>query len=238
MNRNPTNQPAIILYERGAPYHPHLSPETNRLLSTPITQEEKFEFENRIKDNTSYPYIETNISLNDNSFSFKAFLSDGRDYSYSKRGEQLRYSECRGEICVILTQKNILAIGNSSIGWANIGLHNELHYKVKLGVRAGFVVSERNIYFYNLYSNIWEKIGLEQEVVHAVANKNDLATIITSRRIIAINLSNGAMTEQTLTVRNVNRFEIKENFINFFTGAEIYIYEANSEMFTQKDILN
>lgn len=230
---NPKNE---IIFPGNERFVPHPNQQVERLLNEPISLEEKFKYKGTTADQTSYPFYETNISISEDPFFIHGFLSDGRTYKFSKRGEKIRYSECKGEVCLVLTDRNLLAIGNSSIGWAKGNFYGEERFKIKMGNRCGFVVTERSIHYFNLYTNEWKTIGLEQEVVQDVSNKNDLASIVTSRRFLGIDLPNDRSEEETLTIRNVNRFEIKDRFINFYSGPKLYIYEQSNNSFTESDL--
>jgi|JI8StandDraft_1071087.scaffolds.fasta_scaffold04441_7 hypothetical protein len=194
---------------------------------------EELKFKDKIADRTAYPFIETSISLNLGWYAYQAFLSDGRMVEYSTRGEKQKYQECFGEICMILTDRNLLGISNYIPSWSKSSLHNEEIFRIKIGAKAAFVITERNIYVYNGIWNEWEKIGLESESVLGISNKNDLALIITSKRIRAIDLATNEVQEQNVSLKPILRYEIKSRVIDFFSYDRVFQYQANLNQFEE-----
>jgi hypothetical protein len=196
--------------------------------------ETDYEFRDKIKDETAFPFIETNISVNLGSYFFKSFLQDGSVLSYSPQGEKELFHNCRGILCLVVTNKNILGVSNNSSVWSKGNFYGDINFKFKLGNQAGFVVTDRNIYLYNGILNEWERISLKGESVLAVSNKNDLAAIVTSRRIIAFSLTNKNSTETSLKNRNISHYGIKEDTIHFYSFDKVFKYEKDSNEITEE----
>jgi hypothetical protein len=196
-------------------------------------RKEDYKFIDKISDKTSYPFIETNISLNSGWYAFQAFVYDGRKIEYSTRGEKQKHQECLGDICLILTDRNFLAISNFVPEWSKSAIHNEEIFKTKLGSKAAFIVTERNVYLYNGFLNEWQKFGLEAESVTGVSNKNELALIITTKRIFAIHLPTNQMEETSTALKPISRFEIKSDIIDFFSYDRVFQYHAKLNQITE-----
>ncbi|TGL57770.1 hypothetical protein [Leptospira jelokensis] len=193
-------------------------------------------FSNIPNDKTAYPFLQTTINFVEAHFAFKAFLSDGTEVSYSTRGEHVRYSKCYGEICIIVSQKNVLGVSNSSTEWEKGHIFGEERYEVAMGHRAALVASDRKLYLYNSYTNHWETISLEQETLRGFANLYDKVAIITSRRILVVDLPSEAQFEQNLLLRGIYQFEMRDGFINFYSGDKLWMFRHQTEAFEEVDL--
>lgn len=192
-----------------------------------------FLYEDKIADRTSYPFVETNISLNSGWYAFQAFLYDGAKISYSTRGERNLFQQCSGDVCFILTDRNFLGISNYASEWSKSSFYNEGVFKSKFGNKAFFTVTERNVYLYNGYLNDWVRIGLESENVVGVSNKNELAVVITSKRIFFFQLPNQQVLEIGIIAKPISRFEIKTDTIECYSQDRVFQYDAKSNQSTE-----
>lgn len=193
-------------------------------------------FSNAPIDKTAYPYIQTTINFVEGHLSLKAFLSDGTEVAYSTRGEHVRYSKCFGDLCIIVSQKNLLGVSNTSTEWEKGHFFGEERYEVAMGHKAALVASDRKLYLYNSYTNRWETISLEQETLRAFANLYDKVTIITSRRILVIDLPTEMQFEQNLLLRRISQFELRDGFINFYAGDKLWMFRHQTEIFEEVDL--
>lgn len=194
-------------------------------------------FSNAPTDKTAYPYIQTTINFVEGHLSLKAFLSDGTEVAYSTRGEHLRYSKCYGDLCIIVSQKNLLGVSNTSTEWEKGHIFGEERYEVAMGHKAALVASDRKLYIYNSYTNHWETISLEQETLSAFANLYDKVAIITSRRIIVLDLTTEMQYEQNLLLRRISQFEMRDGFINFYAGSsKLWMFRHHTETFEEVDL--
>lgn len=213
---------------------------SQNLINSPSMEEKKanFIYSDSIKDLTSYPIFETNISLNLGKYSYRSFLANGNSISYSLRGEKEIFSKCSGDICIIVTNKNFLGISNFSGDWQKGYFLNEDQYKTKFGNVAAFIVTERDLYLYNGLLNKWEEFSLEGEQVLGVSNKNDLACIVTSKHIIAINLRLDTKSKMNTSHRNINAYEIKSDTIFFYSDDKIFKYSVSVNSIELLNVLN
>ncbi len=186
-----------------------------------------------ISDLTSYPFFETNISLTLGEYSFIALNREGKKINYSKRGENKIFHACNGDVCLLLTDRNFLAISNHANEWSRASFFGEERIKAKLGNKAAFIVTERAVYFFNGYINEWTRIGLESEEVTAVSNKNELAVIVTSKRAFFIQLPNALMKEIDVTVKPIGRYEIRSGSIEIFSYDRVFQYDSRDELVTE-----
>ncbi|EOQ88952.1 hypothetical protein LEP1GSC202_0691 [Leptospira yanagawae serovar Saopaulo str. Sao Paulo = ATCC 700523] len=193
-------------------------------------------FSNIPTDKTAYPYLQTTINFVEAHFAFKAFLSDGTEVSYSTRGEHVRYSKCNGEICIIVSQKNVLGVSNTSTEWEKGHIFGEERYEVAMGHRAALVASDRKLYLYNGYTNHWDTISLEQEILRGFANLYDKVAIITSRRILVVDLPSEGQFEQNLLLRGIYQFEMRDGFINFYSSDKLWMFRHQTEAFEEVDL--
>lgn len=193
-------------------------------------------FSNAPTDKTAYPYIQTTINFVEGHLSLKAFLSDGTEVAYSTRGEHLRYSKCYGDLCIIVSQKNLLGVSNTSTEWEKGHIFGEERYEVAMGHKAALVASDRKLYIYNSYTNHWETISLEQETLSAFANLYDKVAIITSRRILVMDLTTEMQYEQNLLLRRIYQFEMRDGFINFYSGSKLWMFRHQTEAFEEVDL--
>ncbi|EMY70681.1 hypothetical protein [Leptospira vanthielii] len=214
-----------------------LSPEANRILNAPppVTHQVTA-FESHITDKTAYPYIQTTINFVKGHLSFKAFLSDGQEISYSTRGEHIWHSQCYGDLCVLITQKNLLGVSNSSSEWEKGHHFGEEHYRVAMGHRAALVASDRKLYLFNSYTNHWETISLEQETIRSFANLYDKVAITTTRRMLVIDLPSETQFEENLLLRVIHQFEMRDGFINFYAGDKLWMFRHQTENFEEVDL--
>lgn len=187
--------------------------------------EKDYNFYNIVKDNTSYIPFETNISQNLGYDFYDAFLKDGSHIRYSIKGERKIFEKCSGEICYTITNRNFLGISNYGTAWSKGDYYNEEVFKTTSGNTAAFIVTERDFYLFNGYTNQWIDFSLDGERILAVANKNELAAVVTDRRIIGIYLPDQKMQELSLLYFRINRFEIKDNLIQFYGGGNLYRYD-------------
>lgn len=214
-----------------------LSPEANRILNAPPPAEHQVTtFEGRITDRTAYPYIQTTLNFIKGHLSFKAFLSDGQEISYSTRGEHIWYSQCYGDLCILVTNKNLLGVSNSSIEWEKGHHFGEERYRVAMGHKAALVISERKLYLFNSYTNHWETISLEQETIRAFANLYDKVAITTTRRMLVIDLPSETQFEQNLLLRDIYQLELRDGFINFYSGDKLWMFRHQTQYFEEVDL--
>lgn len=214
----------------------HLSPETNRILNAPPPKHQVTSFESGVRDKTAYPYIQTTLNFVEGHLSYKAFLSSGQEISYSTRGEHIWYSQCYGDLCVLVTQKNLLAVSNSSYEWEKGHHFGEERYRVAMGHKAALVASDRKLYLFNSYTNHWETISLEQESLQSFANLYDKVAITTTRRMLVIDLPSETQFEQNLLLRGVYQFEMRDGFINFYSGDKLWMFRHQTQMFEEVDL--
>ncbi len=203
----------------------------NRLYET--DPKRKFVFEDLIVDKTSYPFIETNISLLLGSYSFQAFNYEGQKLNYSTRGEKSSYHDCKGDVCILLTDRNILAVTNYASDWSKTSFYNEEKFSTKLGDKAAFVVTDRAVYMFNGFLSEWTRIGLESEVVTAVSNKNELALIVTSKRIFFFQLTTATSSEINVALKPIRRYEIRSNTIECFSYDRVFQYDAGKNQIAE-----
>ncbi|TGM87184.1 hypothetical protein [Leptospira bouyouniensis] len=193
-------------------------------------------FSNEPTDKTAYPYIQTTINFVEGHLSYKAFLSDGTEVSYSTRGEHVRYSKCFGDLCIIVSQKNLLGVSNSSTEWEKGHIFGEERYQVAMGHKAALVASDRKLYLYNSYTNHWDTISLEQETLSGFANLYDKVAIITTRRMLVIDLPSEVQFEENLLLRRIYQFEMRDGFINFYSGSKLWMFRHQTEAFEEVDL--
>ncbi len=193
----------------------------------------KYIFEDTISDRTSYPFLETNISLLLGDYSFQAVNRDGIRISYSKRGENGQYHECKGDICLLLTDRNFLAISNDVGDWSKASFFSEERFMTKLGNKAAFVVTERAVYMFNGYLNEWTRIGLESESVTAVSNKNELALIVTSKRVFFFQLPSALVTEISVFAKPIRRYEIRASTIECISYDRVFQFDSRHDLVTE-----
>lgn len=214
-----------------------LTPEANRILNAPPeVHHQVTTFESRVTDSTAYPYIKTTINFVKGHHSFKAFLSDGQEISYSTRGEHIWHSQCYGDLCILVTQKNLLGVSNSSTEWEKGHHFGEERYQIAMGHKAALVMSDRKLYLYNSYTNHWETISLEQEIIRSFANLYDKVAIITTRRMIVIDLPSETQFEENLLLRSIGQFEMRDSFINFYSGDKLWMFRHQTEAFEEVDL--
>ncbi|MBM9592489.1 hypothetical protein JWG41_19735 [Leptospira sp. 201903075] len=241
MNANPghgIDDGRLHEYETSQNYKRKLSPEQRRIFNVPTVpvKLDVTNFENIVTDKTAYPYIQTTINFVEGHLSLKAFLSDGSEVSYSTRGEHIRYNKCYGDICIIVSQKNLLGVSNSSIEWEKGHFFGEEQYRVATGHKSALVISDRKMYLFNGYTNHWETISLEQETIRSFANLYDKAAIITTRRILVIDLPSETQFEQNLLLRGIYQFEMRDAFINFYSGDKLWMFRHQTENFEEVDL--
>ncbi|MDZ4727807.1 MAG: hypothetical protein SH817_16735 [Leptospira sp.] len=209
-----------------------LSPSTRSILYE-YDKKESYLFDDKRLDRTSYPIVQTNISLYSGWYSFHAIIYDGSKIQYSTRGENGRYQNCYGDVCLILTDRNILGISNYATDWSKTSFYNEELFKTKFGNKAAFVITERSVYLYNGYLNEWTRIGLESESVTGVSNKNDLAVIVTSKRIFYFNLVDDVLNEISVIAKPIYRYEIKEDTIECFSYDRVFHYQGKTNQISE-----
>lgn len=115
--------------------------------------ETDYEFRDKIKDETAFPFIETNISVNLGSYFFKSFLQDGSVLSYSPQGEKELFHNCRGILCLVVTNKNST---ETSLKNRNIS-----HYGIK----------EDTIHFYS-FDKVFKYEKDSNEITEEFLDKN------------------------------------------------------------------
>ncbi|GBF50608.1 hypothetical protein LPTSP4_21340 [Leptospira ryugenii] len=205
-----------------------MNPETQRILLQ-RNPEEDFLYQQNVRDVSSLPFIETTISLNLSPFYFTGFTFDGNKLVYSTRGESVRHSRCNGNICIILTDRNLLAISNYDTQFSKSPIFNEANFKVKLGTDAGYVLTERNIYVYNGILNQWKQIGIESESVKAMSSRKQLGLILTSKRILFIDFYQDEIISYSHPSRNFHSIEIKDRHIYCYAIDRVISYDFNTK---------
>lgn len=209
-----------------------LAPQTRALLLE-TDNKDKFEFYDRLTDKSAYPFIETTISFTQSPFSYFAFTYDGEKIGYSTRGEKLQHSKCYGNICLFVTDRNMLGVSNYDSSFQKTSIYNEEIFKLKFGQNVGFIVTERHLYIYNGFLNQWNRMGLESENIHAVANKNDLGLVVTSKRILFYKFPTDEVLEVSHPERRFTSFEIKENFIFVHAWGRVFQYDAKENQVSE-----
>lgn len=216
----------------------HLTPEANRILNAPAPKQQVTTFESRVTDRTAYPYIRTTLNFVEGHLSYKAFLSNGQEISYSTRGEHIWYNQCYGDLCILVTNKNLLAVSNSSSEWEKGHHFGEERYRVAMGQKAALVMSERKLYLFNSYTNHWETISLEQEIIRSFANLYDKVAITTTRRMIVIDLPTETQFEENLLLRDIYQFEMRDDFINFYSRDKLWMFRHQTQIFEEVDLMD
>ncbi|MBM9548642.1 hypothetical protein JWG40_16570 [Leptospira sp. 201903074] len=216
----------------------HLSPEANRILNAPPPKHQVTTFESYVTDKTAYPYIQTTLNFVEGHLSYKAFLSSGQEISYSTRGEHIWYSQCYGDLCILVTNKNLLGVSNSITEWEKGHHFGEERYRVAMGHKAALIISERKLYLFNSYTNHWETISLEQETIRSFANLYDKVAITTTRRMLVIDLPSETQFEQNLLLRDIYQLEMRDGFINFYSGDKLWMFRHQTQNFEEVDLMD
>lgn len=133
-------------------------------------------------------------------------------------------------------KKIVLGVSNTSTEWEKGHIFGEERYEVAMGHRAALVASDRKLYLYNGYTNHWDTISLEQEILRGFANLYDKVAIITSRRILVVDLPSEGQFEQNLLLRGIYQFEMRDGFINFYSSDKLWMFRHQTEAFEEVDL--
>lgn len=138
-----------------------------------------------IKNLTQEHVVSTVIDLTANEKKIIASVNGGRQIEYKLTGETISVSKEFGNMALIITNKNLLAISNNAFEFARQPLYSDENITYTISNSILFVITNRKIYSYTISSSEWRTIDLTGEYVRSHAAFDKTGALITNKRIIS-----------------------------------------------------
>jgi hypothetical protein len=138
-----------------------------------------------IKNLTQTHVVSNVVDLTSNEKKIIASVNGGRQIEYKLTGETVSISKEFGNMAVIITNKNLLALSNNAVDFARQPLFGDTNISYTISNSLIFVVTNRKIYTYTISSSEWKTIDLTGEYVRSHAAFDKTGTLITNKRIIS-----------------------------------------------------
>jgi len=197
------------------------------IFSQPFFPSEEVQNKSFIKNLTQPHVVSTVVDLTYNDRKIIALVSGSRQLEYNLIGETISTSKEFGNMALVITNKNLLAISNNATEFARQPLFGDINLNYTISNSLIFVVSNKKIYIYSLSSFEWRTIDLTGEVVRSQAAFDKTGTLITNKRII----SYSEYTKEFHFFKidhfiPVNSFTVQDNKIVFDSIQKTIIYRA------------
>lgn len=192
-----------------------------------------YEFSALVKNNTTYPFRAPKVEILTSASKYFAILGGTERIPYSVFGESLVFSKENGDIAVILTNKNLLAIGTNSSNWVREPLYGDYSIKVQTGTRMAFVRTNKKYFYFSANRDSWAKSSLDNETILAMDSLESLGVIITDKKIRSFLESEELPYEMNLINLRISSFTIFLDKIVFETTAnKSIIFNATKKEYT------
>ena len=138
-----------------------------------------------IKNLTQTHVVSNVVDLTYNEKKIIASVSGSSQLEYKLTGETIVVAKEFGNMALIITNKNLLAISSNASEFARQPLFGDTNMSYTIANSLIFVVTNKKIYLYTISTSEWKTIDLTGEYVRTHAAFNKTGTLITNKRIIA-----------------------------------------------------
>lgn len=189
--------------------------------------------ENRsIKNLTQTQVVSTVVDLTYNDRKIVAVVNGSKQIEYRPLGETIYLAKEFGNMGLIITNKNLLAISNNATDFAKQPFYGDSNPVYTISNSLIFVSTNKKIYVYSISSSDWKIIDISGESVKSQAAFDKTGAFITNKRII----SYSEYTKEFHFFKiddftPINSFTVQDNKIIFDsmqTPAKTIIYRATT----------
>ncbi|MBK8398943.1 MAG: hypothetical protein IPL26_27300 [Leptospiraceae bacterium] len=136
--------------------------------------------------NLTQTHVVTNVvDLTFNEKKIIALVNGSTQLEYKLTGETISIIKEFGEMGLVITNKNLLAISSNATEFIRQPLFGDTGITYTIANSILFVVTNKKIYVYTVSTSDWKKIDLTGEIVQSHAAYNKTGTLITNKRIIS-----------------------------------------------------
>jgi len=146
---------------------------------------EEKDLKSSIKNLTQTHVVSNVVDLTYNEKKIIASVNGGKQLEYKLIGETVSVAKEFGNMALIITNKNLLAISSNSTEFVRKPLYGDANMSYTLANSLIFVVTNKKIYLFTISTSEWKTIDLTGEYVRTHAAFNKTGTLITNKRIIA-----------------------------------------------------
>lgn len=190
--------------------------------------------ENNLKSsiqNLTQPHVvSTVVDLTYNEKKIIALVNGSRQLEYKPLGETIYVAKEFGNMALVITNKNLLAISNNATEFARQALYGDTGVSYTISNSLIFVVTNKKIYLYTISSSEWRTIDLTGETVRTHAAFDKTGALISNKRIISYSEYTKEFHFYKIDdFTPINRFMVQDNKIVFDslqTPPKTIIYRA------------
>ncbi len=140
---------------------------------------------NSIKNLTQNHAVVNTVDLSANSKKILAVGAEARQIEYKLTGETVSVQKEFGNMGLVITNKNILAVSGNASEFARQPLFGDININYTVSNSLILVSTNRKVYIYSVSSSEWKVVDIAGEYVRTQAAFDRTGTLITNKRIIA-----------------------------------------------------
>jgi len=156
-----------------------------KLFSQTYVNQSDNNLKSSIQNLTQTHVVSTVVDLTYNEKKIIALVNGSRQLEYKPLGETVYVAKEFGNMALVITNKNLLAVSNNAIEFARQPLYGDSTISYTISNSLIFVATNKKIYLYTISSSEWRTIDLSGETVRAHAAFDKTGTLITNKRIIS-----------------------------------------------------
>lgn len=138
-----------------------------------------------IQNLTQTHVVSTVVDLTYNEKKIIALVNGSRQLEYKPLGETIYVAKEFGNMALVITNKNLLAVSNNATEFARQPLYGDTGISYTISNSLIFVATNKKIYIYTISSSEWRTIDLTGETVRAHSAFDKTGALITNKRIIS-----------------------------------------------------
>ncbi|MBK6604322.1 MAG: hypothetical protein IPG24_02325 [Leptospiraceae bacterium] len=182
-----------------------------------------------IKNLTEEQFVSNVVDLIHNEKQIIASVNAGLQVEYKLTGETVSNFKEFGNMALVITNKNLLAISNNATEFARQPLFSDMNITYTVSNSLIFVITNRKIYSYTVSSSEWRSIDLTGEYVRSHAAFDKTGTLITNKRIISYSEFTKEFHFFNIDIFTpVNNYTVLADKIIFASSRKTIIYRATT----------
>lgn len=188
---------------------------------------------NSIKNLTQTHTVVNTIDLSANAKKILAVGAEARQIEYKLTGETVSVLKEFGNMGLVITDRNILAVSSNASEFARQPLFGDININYTVSNSLIFVSTNRKIYIYSVSSSEWKTVDIAGEYVITQAAFDRTGTLITNKRIIAY--SDYLKDVRFFSINNmvpVYSYTVMDNKIVYDSLQKTIIFRAAAGDFT------
>lgn len=156
-----------------------------KLFSQTYVNQSDNNLKSSIQNLTQTHVVNTVVDLTYNEKKIIALVNGSRQLEYKPLGETVYVAKEFGNMALVITNKNLLAVSNNATEFARQPLYGDANVSYTISNSLIFVATNKKIYLYTISSSEWRMIDLTGETVRAHAAFDKTGALITNKKIIS-----------------------------------------------------